>query len=80
MDLPFVNVLCVQTSAQRSAGPSSLRSLSWSVRSGPEERGEICIRGALLMQHYWKKPEKTAETFAPGEPLGRICLDEGSRF
>ena len=26
IDLPFVNVLCVQTSAQRSAGPLSARS------------------------------------------------------
>ena len=32
----------------------------------PTARGELCIRGALLMQNYYGKPEKTADTFAPG--------------
>ena len=29
------------------------------------ERGEICIRGEIVMQEYWRKPDATAETIDP---------------
>lgn len=30
------------------------------------EQGEICIRGPMIAQGYWNKPEATAETFVDG--------------
>ena len=33
---------------------------------GTQEVGEICIRGPLLMQAYWKRPEQTAEALEHG--------------
>jgi len=32
-------------------------------RLGTDEVGELCIRGATVMQEYFKKPDKTAEAF-----------------
>ncbi len=33
---------------------------------GPGERGEICIRGHNVMQHYFKRPDANTETFKFG--------------
>lgn len=32
----------------------------------PHEAGEVCVRGALVMKEYWRRPEETAEAFAGG--------------
>jgi fatty-acyl-CoA synthase len=34
--------------------------------AGPDEAGEICVRGPLVMDHYWKNPEETEKVFAGG--------------
>lgn len=33
---------------------------------GPNQMGEVCIRGDLVMTGYWKLPEKTADTIKNG--------------
>jgi long-chain acyl-CoA synthetase len=33
---------------------------------GPNERGEICFRGANLIRGYWGKPDETAEAISDG--------------
>lgn len=33
---------------------------------GVEEPGEICVRGTLVMNGYWKRPDATEETFRGG--------------
>lgn len=35
----------------------------------PGEQGEICIRGSCVMLEYWRNPEATAQTIAPGRWL-----------
>jgi len=33
---------------------------------GPNESGEVCIKGPIIMAGYWNKPEATAETVRDG--------------
>ena len=34
--------------------------------AGPEQAGEICVRGSLVMDRYWKNPEETEKAFEDG--------------
>ncbi len=44
------------------------------VRLGPNQIGELVIRGGHVMRGYWEKPEKTAERYKPGPiPGERLC-------
>ncbi|WP_420642895.1 class I adenylate-forming enzyme family protein [Candidatus Leptofilum sp.] len=43
-------------------------------RLGPDEIGELVIRGSHVMRGYWERPEATAERFRLGAVLGeRLC-------
>ena len=44
--------------------------------------GEVCLRGPMVMPGYWRRPEATAETIAPGRWLrtGDIGRMEGGRL
>jgi long-chain acyl-CoA synthetase len=43
-------------------------------RVGPNEVGELVIRGGHVMQGYWEAPELTADRFRPGPlPGQRVC-------
>ena len=44
--------------------------------------GEVCVRGPMVMPGYWRRPEATAETIAPGRWLrtGDIGRMEGGRL
>ncbi|MFO7680019.1 MAG: AMP-binding protein [Chloroflexota bacterium] len=43
-------------------------------RLGPNEIGELVIRGGHVMRGYWEKPEATAQRYRPGPlPNERVC-------
>ncbi len=39
------------------------------VAVDPGTEGEVCVRGPMVMPGYWRRPEATAETIAPGRWL-----------
>lgn len=42
-------------------------------RLGPNQVGELVIRGEHVMQGYWENPEATAKRFRPGKNGERLC-------
>jgi amino acid adenylation domain-containing protein len=46
-------------------------------RLGPNQVGELVIRGATVMQGYWGKPEATARKLRPGPLPGERVLHTG---
>ena len=46
-------------------------------RLGPDEVGELVIRGATVMRGYWEKPEQTAKKLRPGPLPGELVLHTG---
>ena len=73
---------CVTTLRKTDHNPSNLRRLGSCGRPNPlvdvklfdpqmsevevGQHGEICVRGALVMNGYWKRPEATEEAFRGG--------------
>ncbi|MCJ8502107.1 class I adenylate-forming enzyme family protein [Desulfatitalea alkaliphila] len=47
---------------------------------GPDQTGELVVRGANVMQGYWNSPEETARTFRPGRYRGETLLYTGDLF
>ena len=58
-------------SASRSPTPSSGSSTSDGRRVGPDEVGQLVIRGATVMHGYWEKPEATARAAQARPAPGR---------
>jgi len=48
-------------------------------RLGPNESGQLVIRGGTVMRGYWQKPEKTAEKLKDGPLPGEKVLYTGDR-
>ena len=46
-------------------------------RLGPNEVGQLVIRGATVMRGYWNKPEATARRLKPGPLPGELVLHTG---
>jgi amino acid adenylation domain-containing protein len=46
-------------------------------RLGPDEVGELVVRGSNVMRGYWEKPEQTAERLRPGPLPGESVLYTG---
>ncbi len=46
-------------------------------RVGPNEVGQLVIRGATVMRGYWEKPEQTAKKLKPGPLPGELVLYTG---
>jgi acyl-coenzyme A synthetase/AMP-(fatty) acid ligase len=44
---------------------------------GPNEVGQLVIRGATVMRGYWEKPEQTAKKLKPGPLPGEYVLYTG---
>jgi acyl-CoA synthetase (AMP-forming)/AMP-acid ligase II len=44
---------------------------------GPNEVGQLVIRGATVMKGYWEKPEATAKKLRPGPLPGELVLYTG---
>ncbi len=47
---------------------------------GPNRVGELVVRGANVMQGYWRAPDETAERFRPGRYRGEVLLYSGDLF
>jgi amino acid adenylation domain-containing protein len=47
---------------------------------GPNQVGELVIRGANVMQGYWRSPEESAKRFRPGRYRGDVRLYSGDLF
>jgi amino acid adenylation domain-containing protein len=47
------------------------------VRLGPNQVGQLVIRGATVMKGYWEKPEATAKKLRPGPLPGEQVLYTG---
>jgi amino acid adenylation domain-containing protein len=47
---------------------------------GPGHVGELVVRGANVMQGYWRAPEETARRFRPGRYRGEVLLYSGDLF
>jgi long-chain acyl-CoA synthetase len=47
---------------------------------GPNQVGELVVRGANVMQGYWGSPEETARRFRPGKCRGDVLLYSGDLF
>ena len=47
---------------------------------GPNQVGELVVRGANVNQGYWAKPEETARQFRPGRSRGDGLLYTGDLF
>lgn len=48
-------------------------------RLGPNQSGQLVIRGGTVMKGYWQKPEKTAEKLKDGPLPGEKVLFTGDR-
>jgi amino acid adenylation domain-containing protein len=46
-------------------------------RLGPNQVGQLVIRGATVMKGYWEKPEQTAKKLRPGPLPGEFVLYTG---
>jgi amino acid adenylation domain-containing protein len=46
-------------------------------RVGPDQVGQLVIRGATVMRGYWDKPEATAKKLRPGPLPGELVLYTG---
>lgn len=47
---------------------------------GPNEVGELVVRGANVMRGYWNAPQATQKAFRPGSRFGEILLYTGDLF
>jgi amino acid adenylation domain-containing protein len=47
------------------------------MRLGPNEVGQLVVRGATVMRGYWGKPEATASKLKPGPLPGEVVLYTG---